>query len=859
MSISMKHSIIEDASIDLLDLFDQVGKEAKIEKNAVPPINKMIYWWTRKPLIVGRLVTLASTLDNVKDVKSLLGLDSRNRAYQYVPEISTYSKIGKLDPKNIKLLDPFAGAGSLAFPAVQLGLDVTVSDYNPLAHIIEKSILDFPSKYDSSLLVDVEKYAKLVIEKTEMDVGKFFKQNHLVYLWCWCITCPHCTQRVPLANQMYIVNTPKNKIGVRFIPKDKNFTVEINKKISDLEGKKYTQKGGNAICISCKNSIDYKTLTKDISKNKDREMIVIQIQKTTGREYVIPTEEDKKIYENAKKYYDEHKQIFEEEHIIPNELIPHDSRSPLKNYGIIKWDEFFDHRQLLVLCTFLRNIKKICDQIEDKEYRGVIATYLGVILAKRVNMAGLGMVWQGSREIPQYVLLLRWPRLVYNFAESNPFVKVTGGFQSILGNVLKGISFANRTQNTVKCKLESVTAQTNSQYDIILTDPPYGDDVQYGELSSFFYVWVYRALKTYFPELPLQVPLDEDFCVSVGRFGNKTLAIDFFEKGLKKSFTSMNEKLKDDGLLVVFFAHSSTKAWNLFLESIRESNFKVISSYAIHTENTSNVIAKGKTSFMSSIVVVCRKILEPSEEYFEDIIPKIEDKIKLMLKQIPNEKLLSLPITDLLIMVYGKVLEECTQHTTLKSYQKGFTPDFETLIKDARSFIMKELVGKITGKSMNVIGPRMAFYLLIKTFHRGIIAGDMVNKLTKIYDVTIEKLEKEQVVTKDKNMIRLFYLNENEMDYSPDNVDKNNLHQQLCYLSYTIDSRGSDKIPGIISKDNFRVDDLKQVVSLLIKNYNLRQNKGESIIVYEEKEMNILKTLADVMDVKVDDNLDAHM
>ena len=67
-----------------------------------------------------------------------------------------------------------------------------------------------------------------------------------------------------------------------------------------------------------------------------------------------------------------------------------------------------------------------------------------------------------------------------------------------------------------------------------------------------------------------------------------------------------------------------------------------------------------------------------------------------MITQIPDEKLLTLPITDLLIMVYGKVLEACTQHTVLKSYEKEFTPDFETLIKDASSFIMKELVGKLT-------------------------------------------------------------------------------------------------------------------------------------------------------------------
>ena len=273
----------------------------------------------------------------------------------------------------------------------------------------------------------------------------------------------------------------------------------------------------------------------------------------------------------------------------------------------------------------------------------------------------------------------------------------------------------------------------------------------------------------------------------------------------------------------------------------------------------SNVLARNKTSFMSSIVVVCRKILEPSEVYFEDLIQPIEDKIKNMLKQISKEKLPTLPITDLLIMVYGKVLEVSTQHTELKSYQKDFTPDFETLIKHARSFIMKELVGKITGKSLNVIGPRMSFYLLIKIFHKGIIAGDDAIKISQTYDVKIEDLEKDQVVIKDKDIIRLYYLNENEMDYSPDNVDKNNLYQQLCYLAYTADSRGLEKIPTLLILDNFRTEDLKQVISLLIKNYYLRRNKGESLIPKEQKELEILETLGDAAGVKSEGTMDSYI
>jgi len=855
----MKKVVIEDASVELLELFDDVGKEARIEKTAIPPINKMIYWWTRKPLIVGRAMALASTLDNIEDVKSLLGLNTENRAYKYIPDKTIFAKKLGIDPKEIQVLDPFGGAGNLVFPAVELGLDVSISDYNPLAYLIEKSVLEFPQKYGVNMSADIKKYGEQVIKKTNDEIGHFFKLNNLVYLWCWCIICPHCGQRLPLTSQMYIAKTSKKKIGIKIIPKNKDFVIELINNISESDAKKFTKKGRNAICISCKNSIDYKTITKDISENKDKEIIVIQIQNNKNRDYVIPTSEDKKLYDECIKYFDLKEEEFKKNDLIPNDYIHHDPRSPLKNYGILNWNEYYDKRQLLVLCTFMKNIHDVCETIQDKPYQKVIAFYLTSILTKRVDMSGYGVHWHTGNESAKSVLALRRPSFVSNYVESNPFVKVAGSFHNILKNIIDGATFATKLQNQSKCNLESVTEIHNIQYDLIITDPPYGDDIQYGELSEFFYVWVYHALKNYFPELPSRVPLDEDFCESQGRFDSKNLAREFFDKGLKKSFVSMNDKLKDDGLLVVFFAHSSPEAWNTFLESIRVGKFKVVSSYSIHTEHGSNLIAMGKTSFMSSIVVVCRKILEPSEVFFEDLTNPIEDKIKNMLKQIPDEKLLSLPITDLLIMVYGKVLEASTQHTTLKSYVKDFTPDFETLIKEARSFIMKELVGKITGKSLNVIGPRMAFYLLIKIFHKGIIGGDDAIKISQTYDVNIKDLEKDQVVIKDKDVIRLYYLNENEMDYSPDNVDKNNLYQQLCYLAYTADSRSLDKIPALLTLDNFRAEDLKQVISLLIQNYHLRRNKGESLNPKEQRELEILESLGDTAGVKVEGTMDSYI
>ena len=854
----MEKAVIEDASVELLELFEMVSEEARKEKLAIPAINKIIYYWTRKPLIVGRAVALASTLDNVDSVKELLGIYGDKRAYHHISNQELYQKrLGK-SPSKIKVLDPFAGSGNLVFPAIELGLDVTSSEYNPLAYLIERSIIEFPSKYGIRLAEDFEKIANQIIDETENELGKFFKPGYLAYLWCWCITCPHCSQRVPLSNQMWVAKTKTKKIGMRFIPtEDKNFTIELIKNMTDSEGKKFTQKGGKAQCISCGDSIDYETMTGDIAKNKDREMIAIQIQKTKGRDYILPTDQDRKQYEDAVKYFKTKQKEFEKEDLIPKEeiLATDGLNHRLWKYGIKHWNEFFSERQLLSLVSFLRFI----NSRSKKNEINTIVLYLGFLLCRLVFSNALGLVWDTTRESPSNALVMRQPGFVNNHVEINPFEKVRGSLRNNVKNIKNAIVFSNRLNSSSTCKLESVTKPSDDKYDLIITDPPYGDDVLYAEFSEFFYVWLYRTLKNYFPELPSRVPLEEDFCECQGRFGDKKLASQFFEAGLKKSFVSMNEKLKDDGLLVVFFAHSSVKAWDQLLASIREGKFRVVSSYAIHTESTSNVIARGKTSFMSSIVVVCRKITKDSEEFFEDIIPQVEDNIKDMIEKIPDDKLLTLPITDLLIMVYGKVLESCTKHTILKSRKKGFEPNFERLISDARSFIMKQLVTKLTHKSMNTVGPRMAFYLLTKIFHKGIVTGDNALKIAQTYGIDLSSLESDNVIKHETGIHRLCYLSETEMNYPADNVDKNNLHQQLCYLSYLADTRGAEKIPPLLARDNFREDNLKQIISLILKSFSLRRNKGESLNPKENKEIEILQILSDIMGIKKEGGLDSFL
>jgi adenine-specific DNA methylase len=78
----------------------------------------------------------------------------------------------------------------------------------------------------------------------------------------------------------------------------------------------------------------------------------------------------------------------------------------------------------------------------------------------------------------------------------------------------------------------------DNYFDAVFTDPPYYDNINYAELSDFFYVWLKRSIGDLYPELfstPL-VPKSKEIVANPVRHGGQATAKEFFETTLKKPF-----------------------------------------------------------------------------------------------------------------------------------------------------------------------------------------------------------------------------------------------------------------------------------------------------------------------------------
>ena len=189
---------------------------------------------------------------------------------------------------------------------------------------------------------------------------------------------------------------------------------------------------------------------------------------------------------------------------------------------------------------------------------------------------------------------------------------------------------------------------------LICVDPPYYNNVQYAELSNFFYVWLKRALHDW-PGLAhlFREPLAEsnreavanaarwqreadaeltawqaryDAAVEALRAQNvrareartqalamvgpkplsaKERADRFYEDKMAAVFRRARQLLHPAGRMVVMFNHKETWAWRSLGMALIRAGFEIRSSAPIHTEAESSLNIRGLDAARSTVLLLC--------------------------------------------------------------------------------------------------------------------------------------------------------------------------------------------------------------------------------------------------------------
>lgn len=109
--------------------------------------------------------------------------------------------------------------------------------------------------------------------------------------------------------------------------------------------------------------------------------------------------------------------------------------------------------------------------------------------------------------------------------------------------------------------------------DLVLTDPPYHDDVQYSELSQPLQAWAGLT------------PADTEGDAVVNKATGQLVAAGSYTALLASIFRESTRMLRDDGHLIFSYANRDPRAWVQLLEALQSAGLRAAGCTIVHSEN----------------------------------------------------------------------------------------------------------------------------------------------------------------------------------------------------------------------------------------------------------------------------------
>ena len=733
---------------------------------ALPPIYYLHVWFARRPLTTSRAAILGAFLppDTPRsEMLSLMGIPTDRdvvgaykeylrakaekrkiknpfmwkRAFNYIPsahQSATLDDIQKrIDGTLPLILDPFAGGGSIPLEAIRLGLPVAANDLNSVAYICLKGTVEYPARFGTRLIPAVEQFCKGINEAARIELAQFYptgegEEVH-TYLWARTVGCPHCSLELPLSPNWWIANTDGLKIAIRpEVPKEGNrcsFTVIEDPKQHGFDPEIGTARGGDAVCLRCHSTLSSESIKAEAKAGRMGHQlycICTKVPKMRGRgrtsRFRAPGGADYEAADNANRMLAENKLKWIANGWIPSEKYPEDANDTRPSqYGMPYWSDFYNPRQLLAHSVYMKHFAESKRRLfngsvpgsDEWDFAAAVAVYGAMVFDSCLNYNSLLSIWHPSRTIMANSMSMQAFPVRTSYAEWNQIVD-DAGFEWATRKTIKSLRelIALLPQAPGYLTVLNHDAATLPSLDhsvpVIVTDPPYSDNVMYAEISDFFYVWLKRLIGDIFPEQFADelTNKSDEAVANPARFSGakkgqaKVLAEQDYAAKMEAAFREMNRILTDDGVLCVMFTHRKAEAWESLAESLMNAGFVLRSSWPVHTEPGDKFGKANKGALKVTVLLYCRKRPDRRPGRWEDVIDEIRETAK---EKVVEYQGYGITGPDLLVSLYGPALGCFSEYYPVKDITGRVVRASEALAVVAE-VVNEHLTGDIRGADM---------------------------------------------------------------------------------------------------------------------------------------------------------------
>lgn len=588
-------------------------------KEVYRPIYHVHKWWAQRLGSVFRSIILASATPEGTPIEKLF--------YQ------------KNDLNGLTVFDPFMGSGTTIGEAVKLGCTAIGRDINPVAF---NSVRAAFSRVTES---EVQECFHALEETVGKDIKSLYRLDDgsetLYYFWVKQVACPDCGSPVELFNKYifskhaYASRNPQSQCLCPSCNEVFSCRYDSTHEQCPSCGNSFNPQDGvsvrtTATCSDCHSTFPIAKAVKATGEPPKHRMYAKMVLRPDGKkEYRRITDEDLSAFDAIRK------QVQTEPLLIqPIEIQPGYNTNQALNYCYNRWDQFFNERQLLALSRLGKGIQSVGNAdlqfvlgilfSGTLEFNNMFCSFKGegtgavrhmfahhILKPERQPLEA--NVWGTPKSSGSFSTLFKSRLLRALDYKQKPFEveptlskgKVSGSKRYDCNNPIPAKVHLPKTARGLKpksvylsCGDSSKTDLKDKSVDLVVTDPPFFDNVHYSELADFFYAW--------------QLPLfgDAKPKTTTTRSTNEVQDSDAenFSDKLGNVFKECNRVLKDEGILAFTYHHSREEGWSSVAHAVKSAGFTFAFAQPVKAEmSVATPKQQAKEPIDLDIILVCRK------------------------------------------------------------------------------------------------------------------------------------------------------------------------------------------------------------------------------------------------------------
>jgi len=614
------------------EFLSSVAERESWRKEVYRPVYHIHKWWAKRLGSVFRGIILGCLLPRDADLK---------KAFYEAHDFS-----------GVTVFDPFLGSGTTVGEAHKLGCTALGRDINPVAC---ESVRVALGPLDGKELTRTFKQLSDTVGQRIRDLyrspdDKGRARDVLYFFLVKQAACPRCEFPVDLfpsrilARNAYPDRKPEVQVccpecGDIFAARNGEEQTSCPSCSLSFNPQQGTAAGTKAKCPRCTRSFAIAEAVRAAAGPPAHRLYAKLLLFPGGTKRYLPaTEADHRAYRECTQLLDA--EVQRGAIRLPTATLSdgYNTRQAI-GYNYRRWRDFFNDRQLLALGWLQQAIAEVPDSASRDalfilfsgvlEFNNLFASYKGEgtgavrhmfshHILKPERMPIEANVWGTPKSSGSFRNLFSSRLLRAIEYRAAPFEVKTRGegkvytgrevFSGLVTTEWPPLGRLEPKAISLSCGSSDEAGLPDQSVDLVVTDPPFFDNVHYSELADFFHAWqslyprgfVTAAATTRHPR-EVQDTAAEQFADKLGRV-----------------FAECRRVLKDDGLLVFTYHHSRPEGWSSLAQAVYGARFSVVHAHPVKAEmSVAAPKSQAKEPIQLDVIFVCQKLERDVREPME--------------------------------------------------------------------------------------------------------------------------------------------------------------------------------------------------------------------------------------------------